>query len=135
MLTNSGMLTARLAAVAFSIRTGGLSLPSLSMCVRYIWVYGERALEENTIQRPLGEKLCQEFISRVLHFIKRAWPPLNGTIKSRLSGRISRPLRHWTKTIQRPSGETLGKLLLKPFREAPATGSAIPPRPSLKGMR
>src|SRR6185437_6892130 len=34
LFTNSGMLTARLAAVALSIKTGGLSLPFSSMCVR-----------------------------------------------------------------------------------------------------
>ena len=50
------------------------------MCVRYICVYGERLLDEKTSQRPLGEKLCQEFISGVLHFISRASPPCNGTM-------------------------------------------------------
>src|SRR5271157_2190139 len=48
MFTNSGRFTARFAAVEFSIRMAGLSLPSASMWVRYIWVYGERALEEKT---------------------------------------------------------------------------------------
>jgi hypothetical protein len=36
------------------------------MWVRNICVYGERLFDENTIQRPFGEKLCQEFISGVL---------------------------------------------------------------------
>ena len=38
MFTNSGMLTARLAAVELSIRMAGLSLPFSSMWVRYICV-------------------------------------------------------------------------------------------------
>ncbi len=96
MLTNSGILTARFAAVAFSIRMAGLSLPSSSRCVRNICVYGDRLLEENTSQRPLGEKLCHEFISRVLQRISRATPPAAGTMKSRLSGRINWPLRACT---------------------------------------
>src|ERR1700691_6812036 len=114
MLTNSGRLTARLDAVALSIRIGGLELPSSSRCVRYICVYGERAFEEKTSQRPLGEKLCHEFISEVLARRRRATPPSNGTIYRWLSGRMSWPLWHCTKTIQRPSGETFGKLLLIP---------------------
>ena len=47
---------------------------------------------------------------------------------------MSWPLRHLTKTIQRPSGETLGKLLLIPLSEAPRTGSATPPLPPLNGI-
>src|SRR5580698_2938959 len=54
MLTNSGRLTARFAAVALSIRIAGLSWPSASMWVRYIWVKNERPFDEKTIQRPLG---------------------------------------------------------------------------------
>ena len=52
------MFTARFAAVAFSTRMAGVSLPRSSMWVRNIWVYGERLLEEKTSQRPLGGKLC-----------------------------------------------------------------------------
>jgi hypothetical protein len=37
-------------------------------------------LEENTNQRPLGEKLCQEFISGVLQVMRRASPPAAGTM-------------------------------------------------------
>src|ERR1039458_1553240 len=48
MLTNSGMLTARLAAVEFSMRMAGLSLPSSSMWVRNICVYGERLLDRKS---------------------------------------------------------------------------------------
>ena len=118
-----------------STRIAGLSSPFSSMWVRYIWVYGERALEEKTSHRPLGEKLCQEFISFVLECKSRAVPPANGTIYNWLSGRISKPFWHWTNTIQRPSGETLGKLLLLPFSEAPAIRSATPPLPSLNGIR
>src|SRR5205807_10016060 len=106
-----------------------------AMCVRYICVYGDRPLEANTSHRPLGEKLCHEFISGVFARNRCAAPPSAGTMYSWLSGRINRPLRAWTKTIQRPSGETLGKELLLPFREAPSIGSACPPRPSLKGTR
>src|ERR1017187_8309266 len=131
--TNSGMLTARLLAVEFSMRMAGVSRPSGSICVRNICVSGERLLEENTSQRPLGEKLCQEFIRDVLHFMRRATPPLNGTIYNSLSGRISCPLRFLTKTIQRPLGDTLGKLLLMPLFDAPSMGSALPPSPPLKG--
>ena len=80
MFTNSGMFTARLAAVLFSTRTAGVSLPCSSMWVRNIWVYGERLLEENTIQRPLGEKLCQEFMSGVFARMRRASPPSAGTM-------------------------------------------------------
>src|SRR5450756_1557211 len=80
MLTNSGMFTARLAAVAFSTRIAGLSLPASSRWVRNICVYGDRLLEENTSHRPLGEKLCQEFISGVLQRIGRAAPPPAGTM-------------------------------------------------------
>ena len=98
-------------------------------------MYGDRLLDEKTIQRPFGEKLCHEFISGVLQFISRASPPPAGTMYNLLSGRISWPLRAFTNTIHRPSGEIFGKLLLMPFREAPATGSATPPLPPLKGMR
>src|SRR5271157_1933875 len=129
------MFTARLAAVALSTRMAGLSLPSASMCVRYICVYGDRAFDENTSQRPLGEKLCHEFIRGVLQRIRRACPPSAGTIYNWLSGRISSPLRHWTNTIHRPSGDTLGKVLLMPLREAPAIGSGLPPSPSWNGVR
>ena len=76
-------------------------------------------MDEKTIQRPLGEKLCHEFMSGVFDCIRRALPPLAGTMKSWLSGRINNPLRLWTKTIQRPSGDTFGKELLMPLRDAP----------------
>src|ERR1700690_1248501 len=135
ILTNSGMLTARLAAVELSTRIGGLSLPSWSRCVRDIWVWGDRFLEEKTSQRPLGEKLCQEFMRDVFERIRRGTPPAAGTMYSWLSGRIRRPLRHWTNTIHLPSGETFGKVLLMPFRDAPAIGSGVPPRPALNGIR
>ena len=82
-----------------------------------------------------ARRVCQEFMSDVLAFISRALPPAKGTMYSLLSGRIKSPLRHCTKTIQRPSGETFGKLLLMPFAEAPATGSGLPPLPLLKGIR
>src|SRR5689334_21019445 len=118
MFTNSGMFTARLAAVEFSIRTGGLSCPFSSMWVRNLCVYGERLFEENTSQRPLGEKLCHEFMSGVLHRIRRASPPSAGTMYSLPSGRINWPLWASTKTIHLPSGEILGKLLLIPFADA-----------------
>src|SRR5664279_4536854 len=131
ILTNSGMLTARLAAVEFSIRMAGLSLPSSSMWVRNICVYGERLLDEKTSQRPLGEKLCQEFMGDILARIRRAAPPAAGTIHSSLSGRISSAFLLFTKTIHFPSGETLGKLLLMPSFDAPSIGSALPPRPLL----
>ena len=39
-----------------------------------------------------------------------------------------------TKTIHLPSGETLGKLLLIPFSEAPTMRSGVPPLPSLNGI-
>ena len=77
---NSGMFTARLEAVEFSMRMAGVSLPCSSMCVSHICVYGERLLEEKTSQRPLGEKLCQEFITGVLHRMRRAGPPSAGTM-------------------------------------------------------
>ncbi|HEX2956059.1 MAG TPA: hypothetical protein VHO70_04485 [Chitinispirillaceae bacterium] len=48
-------------------------------------------MDEKTIQRPLGEKLCQEFISGVLQFMRRAMPPSAGTMKSWPSGRIKSP--------------------------------------------
>ena len=79
--------------------------------------------------------MCHEFISDVLHFISRAVPPAKGTMYSLLSGRISKPFLFCTNTIQRPSGDTLGKSLLIPFAEAPATGTALPPLPWLKGIR
>jgi hypothetical protein len=87
-------------------------------------VYGDRPFEEKTSHRPFGEKLCHEFMRGVLARIRRAAPPWAGTMYSWLSGRINRPLRAWTKTIQRPSGEILGKELLFPFCDAPAIGSA-----------
>jgi hypothetical protein len=135
MFTNSGIFTARLAAVAFSIRIAGLSLPSSSMCVRYICVYGDRLFEENTSQRPLGEKLCQEFISGVLRACA-APPPLGGRHDVELAvGAHQQAVAAWTKTIQRPSGETLGKGVAHPVRDAPAIGSALPPWPPLNGTR
>src|ERR1017187_5917044 len=135
MLTNSGMLTARLLAVEFSIRMAGLSLPSSSMWVRNICVYGERLLEENTSHRPFGEKLCHEFMSGVLHRMRRASPHCAGTIYNWLSGRINCPFLHFTKPIQRPSGDTFGKVLLIPFADAPPTGSGTPPLPPLNATR
>src|SRR5664280_2579250 len=135
MLTNSGRLTARFAAVALSIRIAGLSLPFASRWVRYICVYGDLALDENTSQRPLGEKLCHEFIRGVFDRMRRACPPSAGTIYNWLSGRMSSPLRHWTNTIHRPSGDTLGNVLLMPLREAPVIGSGLPPSPLLNGIR
>ena len=48
---------------------------------------------------------------------------------------MRRPFLACTYTIQRPSGETFGKLLLMPLREAPTIASAVPPRPPLKGIR
>ncbi|MGA2169806.1 MAG: hypothetical protein ABSG62_16495, partial [Terracidiphilus sp.] len=64
-------------------------------------------MEEKTSQRPLGEKLCQEFIRDVLARMRRATPPAAGMIYNSLSGRINCAFRHLTKTIQRPSGDTL----------------------------
>ena len=96
---------------------------------------GDRLFDENTIHRPFGEKLCHEFISFVLQRMRRASPPLAGTIHNSLSGRISNPFRALTNTIHLPFGETFGKLLLIPLSDAPFTGSATPPRPSLNGMR
>ena len=119
MFTNSGMFTARFAAVEFSMRIAGVSLPFSSMCVKNICVYGVRLFDENTIQRPFGEKLCHEFISDVLHVISRALPPIAGTIYSLLSGRINWPLCACTNTSHLPSGEILGKLLLIKFCDAP----------------
>ena len=92
-------------------------------------------LEEKTIQRPLGLKLCQEFISAVLQRMRRAAPPSAGTIHSSPSGRMSCPLADLTNTMKRPSGDTLGKELLLPLPEAPSTGTGTPPLPSLNGMR
>src|ERR1019366_4109323 len=86
ILTNSGMFTARFAAVEFSIRIAGLSLPSASRWVKNICVYGDRLFDEKTSQRPFGEKLCQEFMRRVLQFMRRAAPPAAGTMYSWLSG-------------------------------------------------
>src|SRR5512147_2234623 len=45
------------------------------------------------------------------------------------------PVLAWTHTSQRPSGEILGNELLLPLADAPGTGWASPPRPSLKGTR
>src|SRR3989338_6097902 len=135
MAANSGMLAERLSAVELGSRTGGLSSPFSSICVRKSWVYTVFCLEENTIQRPLGEKLCQEFMRAVLQRIRRGGPPSAGAIHSLLSGRISRPLRACTHTMNLPSGVTLAKLLLMPLAEAPAMGTAFPPFPPLKGMR
>jgi hypothetical protein len=80
MLANSGKFTARLAAVVLSTRIGGVSFPSASTCVRYNWVYGDRLFDEKASQRPLGENVCHEFISGVLHFISRASPPAEDTM-------------------------------------------------------
>ena len=41
---------------------------------------GRPDFEEKTSHRPLGEKLCHEFISGVLQRIRRAWPPSTGTM-------------------------------------------------------
>src|ERR1035441_884290 len=95
----------------------------------------ERPFDEKASHRPFGEKECQEFISDKLQFISRALPPEKGRMYSLLSGRISIPLWFCTKTIHRPSGDTLGKSLLMPLFDAPTTGSALPPLPSLKGDR
>jgi hypothetical protein len=65
-LTNSGMFAARSDEVNRSSRTGGLSLPSSSMCVRKSCVYGPFAFEEKTSQRLFEDQLCQEFMRAVL---------------------------------------------------------------------
>src|SRR5271165_5613034 len=135
IFTNSGIFTARFAAVAFSIRIAGVSFPCSSICVKYICVYGDLLFDENTSQRPFGEKLCHEFISAVLQFIRRAVPPAAGTIYNWLSGRISCPFFACTNTIHFPSGENFGKLLLIPFWLAPSIRSGVPPLPPLKGIR
>ena len=62
-----------MAAVEFSIRIGGESFPSSSIWVRNTCAY-DQLFEENASQRPLGEKLCHEFIRLVLHFNRRACP-------------------------------------------------------------
>ncbi len=132
---NSGIFTARFAAVEFSIAIAGVLLPSASMCVRYRRVYTEGDFDEKTSQRPFGEKLCHEFITGRLLRRGRSTPPPTGTIYSLLSGRINRPVLLRTKTIHLPSGETLGKSLLMPFSDAPTIRSGGPPLPSLNGMR
>ena len=120
MFTNSGRFTARLPAVLFGIRTGGVSFPSSSTCVRNICVYGVFVLDVNTIHRPSGENECHEFMRSVLQRISRASPPSRGTIHSRPSGRSSCPFRHFVYTSHRPSGDTFGKVLLIPFADAPS---------------
>src|ERR1019366_4378566 len=112
---------------------GGV-VAAASMWVSINCVKGDRDFDENASHRPFGENVCHEFISDVLHFIRRALPPSNGTMYSLLSGRISNPFLFCTNTIQRPSGDTLGKLLLIPLADPPETGIALPPRPSLKGI-
>ena len=92
-------------------------------------------MDENTSQRPLGEKLCHEFMWGVLQRMRRAGPPAAGTMYNWLSGRMSCPLRDSTNTIHRPSGDTFGKVLLIPFRDAPAMGSGTPPSPLWNGTR
>jgi hypothetical protein len=74
-------------------------------------------------------------MSRVLHSSGRATPPAAGTMNNRLSGRINKPLWHWTNTIHFPSGDTFAKLLLMPLCEAPSMRSAWPPLPPLNGIR
>ena len=112
-----------------------MSLPFSSMCVRNICVYGERLFDENTSQRPFGEKLCHEFISGVLQRISRASPPSAGHDVELAVGPHQLAVLRLHEHDPRPSGEIFGKLLLMPFAEAPAIGSAVPPRPSLNGMR
>src|ERR1035438_2059832 len=85
MFTNSGMFTARFAAVMFSTRIAGLSLPFSSMWVRNNCVNSERPLDENASQRPLGENVCQEFIRDRLQFIRRGVAPSNLALYSSLS--------------------------------------------------
>src|ERR1039458_5948145 len=99
------MLTARLAAVVFSTRIAGLSLPAASICVRYICVYGERRFEENTSQRPLGDQECQEFMGAAFERKRRAVPPCAGMMKSSLSGRIRRPVLASTKRSEEHTSE------------------------------
>src|ERR1035441_2895438 len=79
ILTNSGMFTARLAAGEFSMRIAGAWVTLPSRWVKNIWVYGGRLFDQKTSQRPFGEKLCQEFMRRVLQFMRRASPPAAGT--------------------------------------------------------
>ena len=135
MFTNSGMLTARLAAVVFSIRIAGLSLPSSSMCVRYICVYGERALEENTSQRPLGEKLCQEFMQRGV----AAHPP--GCAARRRHdvqlavGAHQQAVAALDEDDPAAVGRDLREGVAHAVSRAPAIGSGVPPRPPLNGIR
>ena len=133
---NSGIFAARLAAVVSSIRIAGLSLPCSSMCVRYSCVYKERPFDENTSQRPFGEKLCHEFMILLV----RVQPPRHAALRGNdvqlaVGTHQAGPILFCTKTIHLPSGETFGKLLLIPFSEAPAIFSALPPLPLLNGMR
>ena len=75
-------------------------------------MYGVRDLLEKTIQRPLGEKLCHEFISGVLQFISRGLPPSAGTMNNLPSGLNNIPFLQRVQTSHFPSGEILGNVLL-----------------------
>jgi len=135
MFTNSGMFTPRFAAVAFSTRIAGLSLPFSSMWVRNNCVNSERPFDENA-SHARSAKRVQEFIGERLQFIRRAVPPSNGTMYSSLSGRMSRPflfLDEHDPLCRR--AKLWGNCCSSRYRAAPSTGSGLPPLPSLNGIR
>ena len=96
-------------------------------------MYAELALDAKPSHRPLGDQLCQEFMALLLQFILRAAPPFAGMMYSALSGCSSMKFLALQNTSHFPSGEYLGKKLLMPLPDAPGSGSALPPRPPLKG--
>ena len=80
IFANSGTLAANSGSLKRDNNTGGLSLPSLSMCVRKISVYGVLTFEENNNHLLLGDQLCQELNRARLQVISRATPPEEGMI-------------------------------------------------------
>jgi len=85
-------------------------------------------LEENTIHRPLVEKLCQEFHPRRVG-AHAAGNASSGRDDEELAvGRMSWPFFAWTKTTHLPSGEMRGNEFLHNVLRGASHGYRAPPR-------
>ena len=131
-----GIFTARLAAVELSIRMAGLSLPSLVEVRQVHLRVGRTALRGEHQPTAVGrEAVPGVHQGRIASHTPRH-AAFRGHNVELAVGAHQLPVACISrKTIQRPSGETLGKVLLMPLWEAPSIGTGWPPLPSLKGMR
>ena len=136
MFTNSGMFTARLAAVAFSIRIGR-TVVAFRVDVREIHLrVGRPALGREHQPAAVGRKAVPGIHARRCCTACAApsrRPPAQCITGCRDAS--AAPLRHFTKTIHRPSGRYFGEGVAHAVPRRAAIGSGTPPWPSRNGIR